>query len=434
METQRGLAGALRLVAASILFPLAVARGEGQLAPNRYDVEIFDTRAVEDAAMTGQTVDLSFFGRTHRIVLESSEVRSPRFAEKAGSLGDLRNVYSAPAKTFKGHIENEPSSIVRLTSTPNGLRGYVKSSEGWAFIEPLAPTGTQPLRIGASGFDHKVFTESDIPASFLGTCAEPLKIENAEPGQPVSTERPVRQSGATTSSAELRIFEMAVDADAEFYAVYGDQSTAEIESILNMVDGIYEAELGLSIEIVSANVWQAEPDPYTSTDSGTLLGEFRSYWNNNHSGINRDAAHLFTGKELDGSTVGIAYVSVVCSTSVAYGLSQDLQSDTLMPLLVAHEVGHNLGANHDASGSSPRYIMYPSLGFTNLDEFSTTSKSDVADYVDSVSCLELDGGGGSNISDPPGGGGGGGGGGPVDPIVLAVLGASWIAHRRAKRA
>ncbi len=433
MACQKRFARVLRLAVVAVCFAPAIARGgDSILQPRTFDVETFDAGATEEAARTGSPINFHFFGKSHRIVLEPSEVRSRDFHEQAGSTGDLRTVYSQAARTFKGHLVDEPESVVRLSRGRNGLRGYVKSSEGWTFIEPLASAGTalSTLGVESGSGQHKVYTEDDIDTSFLGHCAEPVTIESGDPG----SRSPGSNVGANdpiTSPAQLRVLELAIDADVEFYAIYGADSTTEIESIVNMVDGIYEAELGITIQIVSLNVWQSEPDPYTSTDSGSLLGELRTEWNSEQGAITRDATHLFTGKELDGSTVGIAYVSVVCSTSVSYALSQDLASDVLMPLLVAHEIGHNLGANHDASGSSPRYVMYPSLGFSNLDEFSTLSKTDIADYVDGVSCLALDGGG-VNISDPPpggGNGGGGGGGGPVDPVLLVILGGGALAWK-----
>jgi hypothetical protein len=428
MQQIKWLGTARRLVAVVGLLastPAITSGRERQLAPRTYDVEAFDAAAVENAARSGDPVELTFFGKSHVLVLEPSEVRSARFREAAGVLGDLRTVYSTPAKTFKGHLLDEPQSIVRLSRATNGLRGMIKSSEGWAFIEPVAPPGAAALTLADEEAPlHRVFTEGDIDTSFLGHCAEPVSLDEAG-----SASGAVSRAGSAggTSEANLRILEVAIDADVEFFAIYGSNSTAQIESTMNMVDGIYEAELGLTIQLVSTHVWEAEPDPYTSTDSASLLNELRTYWNSNNDSISRDAVHLFTGKELDGSTVGIAYVSVVCSTSVAYALSEELQSDVLMPLLIAHEMGHNLGASHDASGSSPRYIMYPSLGFTNLDQFSALSKSDIGNYVDGVGCLALDGGG-SNSSNPPGGGGGGGGGGPVDPLLLLILGGAIVAR------
>jgi predicted Zn-dependent protease len=237
----------------------------------------------------------------------------------------------------------------------------------------------------------------------------------------------------------MRVFELAVDADFEFYSTHGGGTLAEIESTLNIVDGIFQTDLNLTLQLVSSHIWDAEPDPYTSTSSGTLLQEFRNHWNANFAGVTRDAAHLFTGKDLDGATVGIAYVGVVCSTNVAYSLSQDLASDALMPLLVAHEVGHNLGANHDPDSSPVRYIMYPSLSLSNLDEFSDLSKTEIGTYTGGVTCLAL--ADPNDPGDPPpgggggtgGGGGGGGGGGPVDPLLLVLLAGGALCSRRAAR-
>jgi hypothetical protein len=103
-----------------------------------------------------------------------------------------------------------------------------------------------------------------------------------------------------------------------------------------------------------------------------------------------------------------------------------------MPILVAHELGHNLGAGHDASTDPlPHYIMYPSLSVWNLDEFSTGTAAQIANFVASVSCLSLEA---AAPDDIPGSGGGdeassSGGGGPVDPLTLAIAGAVALALR-----
>jgi len=408
-------------------------------------VENFDVGAVEKSAEVGAPVDLAFFGATHRLLLEPCSLRARGFHVRSGSLDGDRAIVASHPRTFKGHVQGEPNSMVRLSIGPSGIRGCIKSSEGWAFIQPLNTAGdhlnNQPAQAAQGLTSHKVFTEGDLDQRFEGLCAEPLSLDSSA-GTAVdavsAVQQPSPSTNAVTSSAgDLRVLQVAADADVEFFAAYGSGSATEIESILNIVDGIYQANLGLTIELVSVHIWDAEPDPYSSTDSGTLLNELRAYWNANNDGISRDVTHLFTGKELDGSTVGIAYVSVVCSTSVAYALSQDLGSAVLVPLLVAHEIGHNLGANHDAVGSSPRYIMYPSLGFSNLDEFSQLSKDDISSYTNGVTCLGSQGG---NISNPPGGsgkGGGGGGGGPVDPVLIAVLAlAAWktLAWRKIHRA
>lgn len=420
----------LRAALATACLSLWAASGiAGAAEPLRYDVERFDAQDLEDASSSGRTLDLHFFGKSHTVKMEPSELRSKRFRVAGGSLEGLHRIHPGAPRTFRGRLEGEPDSIVRLSTTRSGIRGYMKSSEGWVFFDPLR---TAEARTGdvEGPVEHKVYTEADIDTKFEGLCAE-VHLDSAEiePAQERASE-PQGEAG-TAAAAGLRVFELAVDADVEFFLTYGSDATAEIEATLNMVDGIFEAEIGLTIDLVSVNVWQSEPDPYSATDGSILLNELRFHWNTNHGGITRDAAHLFTGKNLDSNTVGMAYVDVVCnSPSFSYAVSQDLNSDVLMPLLVAHELGHNLGANHDLSGSTPRYIMYPSLGIQNLDEFSATSKADITEHIDAVSCLALADGSGS--SDPPAPTGGGGGGGPVDPLLILAAGCALWARWRSR--
>jgi hypothetical protein len=412
------------LVLLGAVFLVAGARPD--FGPRSYDLERFDPRAVEEAAASGRPLVLRFFGEAHRVRIEPSEVRSRRFEASAGAPGAERALLLGRGTTFKGSLEGEPDSMVRLSIGARGIRGLIKSSRGWTFIEPA------PGAAAAAG-QHRVFTDGDLDPDDSALCAEPVVLDAASGLEGPAEEEPSARVVARPAG-ELRVLELAVDADFEFYSTYQGGTLAEIEGIVNLVDGIYEAEIGISVEIVSVQVRDAEPDPYTSTNPGTLLGELRSHWNANHGGIARDAVHLFTGKDLDSSTVGIAYLSVVCSTGSAYGLSQDIGSDAIMPLVVAHEMGHNLSANHDATGTTPRYIMYPSIGSQNLDEFSSESKAAIEAFVGGVSCLALDDG--EPPPDPPPEPPpepepepepeppprkGGGGGGPIDPLALAIV-------------
>lgn len=77
------------------------------------------------------------------------------------------------------------------------------------------------------------------------------------------------------------------------------------------------------------------------------MDEFRSYWLNNESSVTRDMASLMTGRDLDGSTIGLAFTGVVC-TNAAYGLSQSRYTTNAVNriALTAHEVGHNWSSPH----------------------------------------------------------------------------------------
>jgi hypothetical protein len=181
-------------------------------------------------------------------------------------------------------------------------------------------------------------------------------------------------------------FDFEPDNFEEFYKSNFDKRSNEIDG--RGVDQIYYEDsynnVKLCFEYYDLFIEGA------STSAGVLLQEFRNA-RNTCTGVNEENMGLcdeyydlytgITGLNLDGATVGIAYIDVVGYPSVAYSVSQDLASKKLMPVLLAHELGHNFGMNHDPTGSSPRYIMYESLGISNLHTFSDISRLR-ADWID----------------------------------------------------
>ncbi len=413
----------------------AVAEGE----PPRYDLEAFDPDEIETAAYEGRPCALYFFDASHEVLLEPVDLRSARFRQTITEHGRTRRTFQERSRLFRGHLVDEPdSSVVRISLTDNGVRGYVKSSAGWTFIRP------QPQASFAGA--HMVYTDGDLDAVEVGSCATSPEHPVADDSQVNSTATAPQSSSADdepqAETADFKVLELAVEVDFAYFTRYGSSTQSEIDAVLNEVDGIFQSELGVTIEVVHFNIYQDAAEPYTQTNPDLLLDELQDHWNTNNAAIARDAVHLFTGKDLDGTVVGIAFRGVLCNLPWAFGLSQDLATKAIMPILVAHEMGHNLNAQHDPSGSSPRYVMYQSVSSSNLDEYSAESKTQIANHLAAVGCLSTttDPGSGGSTPPPSGGGGGGGssGGGPVDPslIVLAVLaygGARWQSRRTARR-
>ena len=167
--------------------------------------------------------------------------------------------------------------------------------------------------------------------------------------------------------------------------------------VLNAVDFIYRRDVAITYELSTIIVQTVEPDPYSSTDAGALLNEFKDYWQANHTDIVRDVAHLFTGKEVDGNIIGVAWLPGVCTGDQGYGLSQSKFTDTNFAWrvrLTAHELGHNWNAPHCNQGAAPCLdtcsIMCSSVSgcVQAVDEFESCSRDSIIAYRDSLSCLE----------------------------------------------
>ncbi len=171
-------------------------------------------------------------------------------------------------------------------------------------------------------------------------------------------------------------------ADTFFEDDLGSNAESTAIGRLNSVDGIFSNQLGVGIVL-----WHYEQlsdnGPLTSTDANELLtAQFRSYMTNG-AGSNlpfQGLAHLFTGRDLDGSTAGIAYIGALCSRNFGFGVDQNLSSNTTSFLVFAHELGHNFNAEHVDEG-----IMRPSVGGTQ--EFSQESLDVMSAAVASANCL-----------------------------------------------
>ncbi|MFL6256389.1 MAG: zinc-dependent metalloprotease family protein, partial [Pyrinomonadaceae bacterium] len=141
----------------------------------------------------------------------------------------------------------------------------------------------------------------------------------------------------------------------------------DILNIMTQVDGIYDAQLGVKIRVVFQRVWTTNTDPYTLTDASAALNEFADNYDATFGTSNppsRDLTHMFTGKDFDGSTIGIAFRGVICDIpDASYGMSQSLFSNTnsLRVGVTAHEIGHNFGATHPNQESPVPASCDPSI-------------------------------------------------------------------------
>ncbi len=285
---------------------------------------------------------------------------------------------AAPA-TVRGGVEGRPGSVVAGSLIDGRLEALVRLGDELPLI------GVQPSTGGARG-DHVVY-DASAAIDVGGVCGTPDLPGGFTPPAGAAPD------GGPVVPAD--ICEIACDADVEFYNQNSSSVSAtqlDIENIINGVEAIYESEVAILYEITTILVRSAEPDPYGAFGGSAMLSEFTNTWNSDHADIDRDVAHFFTGKNITGSTIGIAQLGVICALSQAYGLSQSKYTNNFTNRvgLTAHELGHNWNAQH-CDGQGDCRIMCSCLGccgpvttFGNSAESSITTKAAQANCLDST--------------------------------------------------
>lgn len=184
-------------------------------------------------------------------------------------------------------------------------------------------------------------------------------------------------------TANRKILEIRLFADQEWFTRFGSDSNAQMLTFLNSAETIYEEQLSVIFDVISAETYTSNPGTLNTTASETLLENFGAILAADVVRSTADILHLFSGKDLDGSTLGIAYIGSVCFSAgpeFKTGLSQYHTASSTY-LIFAHELGHNFGADHD-SATLPQTLMFPSLNLS-ANRFSASSVADINGYITS---------------------------------------------------
>ncbi|MCZ6652123.1 MAG: M12 family metallo-peptidase [Planctomycetota bacterium] len=339
------------------------------------------TLLIDETPGAAGTVNLPIAGEQYTLDLHPHSVRAANYQVKVQLAdGSLVDAEPGPVRTLRGTVVGVAGSTVAASMEEDGLHARIFLSDDEQYwVEPVAS------RVPQAGPNHYVIYNNDdiiAPEKACGLDQLPDALGNRGV---LGTVRQIRTGACGTG---LCVAELAADADFEYYESYGSSVAtvvSRINSVINAVNIQYERDVDITQVLSAIIVRTAEPDPYSFTDATQLIFQFRDHWLANHSNIQRDMAQLFTGKQLNSSTIGIAWLNAVCTS---YGFSV-VQSDFNNNFgcttdLTAHELGHNWGADHCNCTSN---TMNPYITCSNQFH-GTFTIPEIVSFRDSRSCLE----------------------------------------------
>jgi len=236
-------------------------------------------------------------------------------------------------RTYVGQGIDDPTATLRMDMTPAGFHAQILSASGSVYIDPR----TRDLTIYASYFKRDAAKTADWTCGVTGNAATTSIDRDIVPLVALGT--------------ELRTYRLACAATAEYTAFHGGTVTGAMAAIVtafNRVNGIYEREVAVRMNLVANNsslvFLNAITDDYTNDDGGLMLGENQTKVDSIIGSANYDIGHVFsTGGG------GIASLGSVCSVAnKARGVtgSSSPINDPFYVDYVCHEVGHQFDANH----------------------------------------------------------------------------------------
>ena len=156
----------------------------------------------------------------------------------------------------------------------------------------------------------------------------------------------------------LRKYRIAVSASGEYTQHMGGtvaDALAGINATLTRVNEVFETDLGVTLELIPNNDEIIFTNPNTDPYGNSLNSEVQSAITTRIGEENYDVGHLFhkVNEGLDNGNAGfIASVCVDNRKGSAFSSANNPQGDVFDLDYVAHELGHQFGANHTWSFES----------------------------------------------------------------------------------
>jgi len=324
------------------------------------------------------SIEIPIENVTYTLEVEPYSIRADEYKVlMQNDEGELYEVPAGPIRTLRGSLLEVPGSVVAGSLMEDGLYARIRfededNHEYW--LEPVS------AKLDRAPDDLYVLyrTTDVIPSG--GTCAADEQIDV---GSVLEMLAKYDSAEAATRGDLICTAQLGVDTDYEYYQDWGSSTESRINQVINGLNSQYESQLNLTHEITTIIVRSSPNDPYTTNNSGSFLDQFATEWYNNQGSITRDVAHLFTGKNLSGGIIGIAWLGAMCSNSMGYSLAQSdcCGSFACTTDLSAHELGHNWSAGHCSCNTTMNSYL------VCANNFGSSSINTITAYANSINCL-----------------------------------------------
>ena len=208
-------------------------------------------------------------------------------------------------KTYRGRGVDDPGATLAFDITPAGMHAQIRTGQGAIYIDPYYRGNN---RIYVSYYKRDVLREAKAQHFICDTPGDAGRVTHVGAAGPL-----------TSSGTQLRTYRLACAANSTFTNFTGNtvaSGLAAVVVVVNRVSAVYEAELGIRMQLIANNdtiIYPTTgnpvngPDPYSN--SGSALGQNQTQLDADIGDANYDIGHVFTT-----GSGGVAGLGVVCRT------------------------------------------------------------------------------------------------------------------------
>jgi hypothetical protein len=276
-------------------------------------------------------------------------------------------------KSYAGQGIDDPTAIIRFSVSPLGLHTMLTAADKSAeFIEPYS-TDLKTYSVYKRADKKMAFTKFDCEVmdhALIQTASNYAARPNADDGT-------------------LRTYRLAMSVTGEYTAYFGGTKAlalAAINTTMTRVNGVFEKDFAVHMNLIAntdAVIYtSASTDPYGSTDDN-YNSELQSTLTSVIGSANYDVGHLMSAIGNNGNA---GCIGCVCASGKGSGFTTSTTpiGDNFDIDFVAHEMGHQFGANHTFTFSNEGTGVQnePGSGTTIMGYAGITGATDVQAHSD----------------------------------------------------
>ncbi len=309
--------------------------------------------------ITGKGFKIVYFPNAEGSLTAYDVVESPVFSP------ELSQKYPQ-IKSYIGHSTDGSKNRVRFSISPREVQAMFLHTDGSAnrFVQKV------------SGDTYIMYTrDSENGADTDFICSTKDRI----------FDKTRNLTGKPVDGQVLRKYRLAITASGEYTAFHGGtvaDALAAINATITRVNEVFETDLAVRLELVgttdAAIFTDADTDPFSGA-LGKLGTEGQIALTDKVGEANYDIGHVLHKGSNGGNAGFIGAICIDGQKGSAYSSSQNPRGDIFDLDFVAHELGHQLGANHSWSyeSESTTVQVEPGSGSTIMGYAGITDTDDV---------------------------------------------------------